>query len=533
MVFNNYSEVLEAQAEWEKQACMELGGEAEDTFYSASTQNYLVMMGMVVFFMQAGFSYLEAGSMGSTAVTSTLFKNYVDAIIGAISFFMVGYGFFNGRASNKFIGHSGFFLEGVGQCEHAFVFFMFTFSQVTCTIVSGAIAGRTKLIAYVVNTVVLSAFVWPVVAHWCWSNQAWLADGSHGTGYNDYAGSGVVHVVGGTAACSMSYLVGPRGTPLFEKHVGRRAIPGHSMPLVAHGTIILWFGFLAFNGGSIIHVDTMEQISVGSLAIINTTLAPCGGGLGALLVEWLLCRRRKEQKYWSLSCLCNGSIAGMVSICAGANQVRPWASILIGLIGGAVYRVYAEVVDWMLIDDPVQAIAVHFGGGTWGVVSVALFSQTHGLFYDISSTTVWSQLGWNLLGLFVVIMWTVVTAGGAHLLLWYFDLLRVDDEHINMGLDLVEHGEGAYHILSGNAALPMHARTHPRKQTLRNRGPSASGGAAASGPHGMGMGMGMGGAAAGAAGAAPPHSAPPSATASASRLAMDSPPAATAAVLTI
>lgn len=451
----------QARLALERTDCIALGGPDDPRhFWSIRSQLFLVTSSIVVFLMQAGFASLEAGSMGSTAVTSTLFKNIIDGLVSGLAYWTVGYGFAYGTGSGSFIGSQGFMLHGVGPCEYAFALFQYTFSSVACTIVSGAIAGRTQLVAYIVISAAMSGFIWPVVAHWTWSDNAWLRDGHDGIGYTDFAGSGIVHVCGSVTAFIMAYMVGPRGTPIFEKSIDKRSLPAHSIPLVAQGTLILWFGFLAFNAGTVAthHLDSMEAVTSVGRAVINTMLCPCGAGVGTLLahhsVHVFRARREvpKRGRKWSLSILCNGILCGMVSICASVNAVKPWAAMIIGFVAGGVFITFRSLIRGLGVDDPVNAVAVHFGGGCWGVIAVAVFSTERSILYSPSDEG-WRQLGWNLLGLVVIICWTATTSGVLVLTLWATGRLRVDDAKINMGLDLCEHGEGAYHI-SQRAALP-------------------------------------------------------------------------------
>eukprot|EP00039_Didymoeca_costata_P008384 m.111365 g.111365 ORF g.111365 m.111365 type:complete len:479 (-) comp14058_c0_seq1:100-1536(-) len=409
-----------------------------DTEVSIQTQFFLVVMGSLVFFMQAGFSLLEAGSVGPTTVVNILFKNFADTILGAICFWAFGYAFAYGdNPSYSFIGDSKYFLQHVSLCEYSQWFYQWTFAATATTIVSGSMAGRTRLSGYLSYSLLLTTFIYPTIVHWTWSSDAWLAEGDDDGGYRDFAGSGIVHVTGGTAALVGAYVVGPRGTTKFETYEKKYEIPGHSMPLVALGTMILFFGFLGFNGGSVLHLDTQEDAAIMSLAVVNTVLAAASGGLITVMLN------RMFLAHWSLQMTCNGCIAGMVAICAGANTVYPWAATIIGLMGGVSFYLWSVLIRNLGIDDAIDAVGVHMGAGAWGVIAVPLFSFEKSIFYD-NTKGAWHDLGWAFAGLAVIILWTGGLCGIMFSILKRYNLLRVTDDTINTGIDIVEHGEAGY-----------------------------------------------------------------------------------------
>lgn len=456
----------------------------------------LIVLGALVMFMQAGFAMIEAGSMGVTSVVSVLFKNMGDCLIGALAWFTFGwawaYGTIEGESPDSpttstqwFIGSSGYFMQNLNPCQYPMWFYQWTFAATTATIVSGAVAGRTQLAAYLAYTLWLVAFVYPTIVHWTWSGQAFLAQGAisgpnAGTGYFDYAGSGIVHCTGGTAALVGAYMVGPRGTKdfvrdglePFENVKDKSEIHGHSMPLVALGTLILFFGFLGFNGGSVLALESVADAVTMSLAVCNTVLAASGGGLASVLTAFL-----SNRKYWSLMEMCNGTIAGMVAICAGANTVYPWAAWVIGFIGGLVYKAWSKMVAKAGIDDPIDAAAVHLGAGAWGVIAVTLFAMDKesplnnygmgGIFYDAYDRLPWVRLGWALLGLLIIISWTAANMFMVFFAVHKLNLLRVDDAIIagEGGLDKHEHGEYAYLINPKEArrmsSIPSESQVQP------------------------------------------------------------------------
>jgi len=395
----------------------------------------------MVFYLQAGFAMLEAGSIGSTSVTNVLFKNFCESMVGALVWFTVGYAFAFGESNTQFIGNKGYFLHLVPECDYAFWFYQWTFSATATTIISGCMAGRTKLATYIVYSIIMTGFVYPVVVHWTWSADPWLTNGpadDDSVGYKDFAGSGIVHLCGGCAGLVGAVMVGPRGTKLFENYKNKQDIEGHSMPLVAMGTLILIFGFFGFNGGSVLSMDSVEDAMGMSRAVISTVMGASGGCLSASALN------KMSNKYWSLMQACNGAIAGMVSVCASANVVEPWAAWVIGLIGGCVFRAVSSAVHKFKVDDAVDAAAVHMGAGAWGVIAAPLFaSKMESVFYD-GTAEAWKNLAWNFLGIFVIITWTVGITLPMFWILKKLGLLRVEDEHIEDGLDKVEHGEWAY-----------------------------------------------------------------------------------------
>eukprot|EP00039_Didymoeca_costata_P021269 m.343962 g.343962 ORF g.343962 m.343962 type:complete len:461 (+) comp23636_c0_seq1:234-1616(+) len=418
---------------------------------SFTSQFFLIIMGSLVMFMQAGFAMLEAGSVGSTTVVNILFKNFADTLIGAICWWALGYAFAYGdNPSYKFIGDSKYFLQHVSLCEYSMWFFQWTFAATATTIVSGSMAGRTQLAGYLGYSILLTAFVYPTIVHWTWSEDAWLAN----EGYTDFAGSGIVHVCGGAAALTGAIIVGPRGTDDFETYDNKYDIPGHSMPLVSIGTLILFFGFLGFNGGSVLAMDSVSDAANMSLAIVNTVIAAAGGGTVTVLIN------RLTLKHWSFMMTCNGAIAGMVAIGAGANAVYPWAGFVIGAIGGISFFGWSFSLKKLGVDDAIDAVGVHMGAGIWGVISVPLFRFEDSIFYD-NSRSAWDALGWHVAGVLVIIAWTMGTTGALFFALKFTNLLRIEDEVINKGVDLSEHGEAAYVFVG--LKVPDHVKEEGRK----------------------------------------------------------------------
>lgn len=403
--------------------------------YTVNTQFFLVVMGSLVIFMQAGFALLEAGSIGVQSVVNILFKNINDMLLGALLWWAVGYAFaYGNNPSYPFIGDSGYFLQHVGLCEYANWFFQWTFAATAVTIVSGAVAGRLSMKAYFGYTILIAGFVYPTTVHWTWSSDAWLAEGDDDGGYyRDFAGSGIVHVTGGISALVGAYILGPR-KGVFEDGQGKPH--AHSLPMVLQGTLILFLGFIGFNGGSVLALDSTSDARLMSLAAVNTVMAGCGGGLTTITIFKVM------DNIWNLPEACNGLLAGMVAICAGANTVYPWAAFVIGAIAGIVYFLWAKALTALKIDDAINASPVHLGAGIWGVIAVPLFSFQDSIFYD-DSNSAWRQLGWAFAGVTVICLW----AGGLMAILFnvlkWLGLLRYDAHD---SLDMAKHGEQAYNM---------------------------------------------------------------------------------------
>eukprot|EP00045_Choanoeca_perplexa_P011247 m.118354 g.118354 ORF g.118354 m.118354 type:complete len:441 (-) comp15563_c0_seq24:134-1456(-) len=401
---------------------------------------FLVIMGALVFFLQAGFAMFEAGGVSAKNTSNILVKNLYDVIIGAITYFFIGWAFSYGANEGDFVGDLGFALEGTDRCDYAMFFFQYTFAATATTIVSGACAERVSITAYVFYSIVITGFIYPFVVYWTWSGNPWLTNGDdEGNGYTDFAGSGIVHMTGGTAAMVGAYMLGPR-----LRRVGSDgrflSLHPHSTPLVALGTFILIFGFFAFNAGSqlaVVDATGDNGVAIG-LAAVNTIMAAAGSGLSAGMIH------KHATGHLSLSITCNGMIAGMVAICAGAGTVLPWAALVIGLIAGGVYTAWSKGMVALGIDDAIDAVAVHLGAGWWGVAAQPLFAEDSGIFYDAGDADAWRRLGWNLAGSIVIFVW----AGGVSFILFKglatFGALRVTEQVEREGLDKTEHGEVAY-----------------------------------------------------------------------------------------
>jgi Amt family ammonium transporter len=414
---------------------------------------WLMLAAMLVFFMQAGFAMVEAGFVRSKNVTNILMKNMLDCSLGAIAFWAVGWGFaygFSGESSGGLVGDGQFFLGGSFGDDYAGWFFQFAFAATAATIVSGAMAERTKFHGYLFYTVFITAIIYPVVVHWTWSGDGWLtafaSDGDPiGTnGYMDFAGSGVVHMVGGFAGLMGAIIVGPRLGKYTDG--GVNPIPGHNISMAVLGMFILWFGWYGFNPGSTLGLSGGLAALAAKVAV-NTTLAAAAGAACMTFISKL-----RYGKY-DIGLTINGALGGLVGITAPCAAVDPWAAVVIGLVAAPIVLLGVEVLDKVRVDDPVGAVSVHGFAGLWGVLSVGLFATETGVLdHTGTESSVYGlllgggaeQLGIQALGAAAIIGWTLVTSGILFLAIKYTVGLRVSEEEELRGLDLDEHGIEAY-----------------------------------------------------------------------------------------
>lgn len=403
---------------------------------------FVFIAAVLVIFMQAGFSMLEAGLTRRKNVSNIMMKNVMDFSVGVLSFFIIGYALAFGLDGNGLFGWGGFFLgtgaEGGAGDLPIPIFFLFqaAFAGTAATIVSGAIAERTKFAAYLIASAVLTAFIYPVVVHWVWNADGWLANLS--TPFVDFAGSTVVHGVGGWAALMGAIIVGAR-IGKYGKDGKPRAIPGHAIPLAVLGVFILWVGWYGFNPGSNLGIaGEGGALAVGRIAV-TTTLAAATGALVAMATIWIKTGKPDT------AMTANGALAGLVGITAGTAAVGYGGSIAIGAIAGVIVVFSVLLLD-KKVDDPVGAISVHGVCGAWGTLAVGIF----GVEDLVGGPTILSgfsftQLGVQALGVAVVFAWVVVTAGILFGILKALGVLRVSPEDEMRGLDISEHGTTGYH----------------------------------------------------------------------------------------
>ena len=404
----------------------------------------------LVYFMQAGFAMCEAGFTRAKNTGNILMKNMMDFVLGSLFFFIFGFAIMHGTDWNGIIGIKGFFnpttladADGLfnGLPIGVFLIFHTVFCATSATIVSGSMAERTKFSMYIVYTIFISVLIYPISGHWTWGG-GWLMNGEEGsfmmslfgTTFHDFAGSTVVHSVGGWIALVGAAILGPR-IGKYGKDGKSKAIPGHSLTIAALGVFILWFGWFGFNPGSQLAAATEADAIAISHVFLTTNLAACAGGFFALLVSWM--------KYGkpSLSLTLNGILAGLVGITAGCDAVSPAGAALIGAICGVVMIFSVDFIDKVLkIDDPVGASSVHGVCGFLGTILTGLFSTSEGLFYGYG----FGFLGAQIFGALVVGAWA---AGMGFIIFKTLDKihgLRVPARVEEEGLDIYEHGESAY-----------------------------------------------------------------------------------------
>lgn len=394
---------------------------------------WVLVCAFLVFLMQAGFSLLESGFVRAKNTCNILMKNYMDFCMASIGFFIFGYAIMFGEG-NGFIGLKGWFLVGAETAAdiplHAFWLFQAVFAGTATTIVSGGVAERMKFTSYLICSFIICAFIYPIIGHWTWGG-GWLTV----MGFTDFAGSTIVHAVGGVAALAGTLILKPR-IGRFNKDGSANAIAGHNIPIAALGIFILWFGWFGFNSGSQLGVGAGSEIS---MIALNTNLSAAAGCIMAMISVWVLFGKP------DLSMTMNGALAGLVGITAGCAFVEPWAAILIGAISGILVVVSVVILDKLQIDDPVGAFPVHGVCGIWGTLAVGIFGvakygSENGLLYGGGFRLLITQLvGVAAICGFIFVSMTVLfkildaTLG-----------LRVSKEEELKGLDIGEHGMEAY-----------------------------------------------------------------------------------------
>lgn len=409
---------------------------AEETIESLTTATdmiWLVLTGSLVFFMQAGFAMVETGLTRTKNTTNILMKNLMDFCFGSIVFWMIGWGLMYGTDKLGLIGFSDFFKGSLGDPNfYRDWFFQVVFAATSATIVSGAMAERTKFKSYLIYTVFISAFIYPISGHWTWGG-GWLSK----LGFHDFAGSTVVHSVGGWAAFMGAIVLGPR-IGKYVKGNGKvtvKAYPGHNIPLAMLGVFILWFGWYGFNPGS-----TLSGVSTDIARVaVTTTLAASAGAVGALLFSWLWFKKPDA------SMTMNGTLAGLVAITAPCAVVSPGASIVIGLISGVLVVLSVEFIDKvLLIDDPVGAVSVHMVNGIFGTLAVGIWGNVDGVAVGLLHGGGFYQLGVQALGVVAVGGWAAIMSWLLFHLIKATVGLRISAKEEMMGLDLSEHKSEAY-----------------------------------------------------------------------------------------
>jgi Amt family ammonium transporter len=448
---------------------------------------WVLVTAFLVFFMQAGFMALEAGFSRSRETVNILLECIVDTCLCGLLYWAFGFAFHFGTG-NGFIGHEFFFLNGApttygttGVAFLAFWLFQFAFADTCSTITSGAMVGRTGFKGDLLYSAAVSGFIYPIFGHWVWGPGGWLgtmspkflASMTHGAVFRDFAGSTVVHTVGGFIALWGAIALGPRLGRKFVRD-GGGPLPPHDLTIGAIGAVILWFGWYGFNPGSTL--SALDYVGMGRVAT-NTTLAACAGGLMALAFVY------PRSKKWDLGMTCNGLLGGLVAVTAPCYWISPMGAVLIGAAAGVIVPLGVDLLEHRRIDDPIGAVAVHGFCGVWGTLALGLFATgqyglptptgadtsavVRGLFYGGGTDQLLAQAIGSLTCVVVIsvvaiaLMWGVKATG----------TLRVERDGELEGIDVFEHGIRAYHMEFGQgvgySTLLGAPRTFPDPDTVR------------------------------------------------------------------
>ncbi len=387
----------------------------------------------LVFWMQAGFAMVEAGFTRAKNTGNIIMKNLMDFCLGTVMFILIGFSLLLGEDIMGFIGEPGFdIFSAYGDFDWSNFIFNLVFCATTATIVSGAMAERTKFLSYCIYSAVISGLIYPIEAHWIWGG-GWLSN----LGFHDFAGSCAIHMVGGLSAIVGAAILGPRIGKFTKDDSGKiikiNAFPGHNLALGALGVFILWLGWYGFNGAAATSVEQLSSI------FVTTTIAPAVATVVCMVFTWL--RYKKPD----VSMCLNASLAGLVAITAGCDVVDAFGAIIIGAVAGVLVVFGVWFLDYKLrIDDPVGAVAVHAFNGIWGTIAVGLFATTTapgndtltGLFYGGGA----GLFGIQWLGVVTVAVWTLVTITITFVIIKKTIGLRASEEEEIIGLDQTEHG---------------------------------------------------------------------------------------------
>ncbi|XP_077252771.1 ammonium transporter 1 member 1-like [Tasmannia lanceolata] len=432
-----------------------------DATYAIDT-TYLLFSAYLVFAMQLGFAMLCAGSVRAKNTMNIMLTNVLDAAAGGLFYYLFGFAFAFGTPGNGFIGHQFFGLKDVPGPSFDYSNFMYqwAFAIAAAGITSGSIAERTQFVAYLIYSSFLTGFVYPVVSHWFWSSEGWASPTRpdnllFGSGVIDFAGSGVVHLVGGIAGLWGALIEGPR-IGRFD-HAGRSvSLRGHNATLVVLGSFLLWFGWYGFNPGSFLIIlksygsggSYYGQWSAIGRTAVTTTLAGCTAALTTLFGKRLL------SGHWNVTDVCNGLLGGFAAITSGCSVVEPWAAIICGFVAAAVLIGFNKLAEKLKYDDPLEAAQLHGGCGAWGIIFTGLFAREkyvnevypgrpgrpYGLFMGGGGRL----LAAHVIQILVIIGWVSVLMGTLFYVLHRMRLLRISAEDEMAGMDLTRHGGFAY-----------------------------------------------------------------------------------------
>ncbi|MFO7322647.1 MAG: ammonium transporter [Chloroflexota bacterium] len=395
---------------------------------------FVFVASMFVFFMQAGFAFLEAGMIRQTGVVNSMMENFMDAAIGGIAFFATGFALALGTDDGSgLFGTTGFFLSGAmeyvdgapvygtGISVFMLFFFQYAFAATAGTIATGAMAERTNFITKIIYSFIVAGFTYPIVIHWIWGG-GWLAQ----QGFLDFAGSAAVHLSGGMVALMGAILLGPRTGRVW----GKPPRP-HNLAYATLGTMILWLGWYGFNPGSAL---SMSENGLVGLVAVNTTLGAVAGAFVAMMFAYF------RSGKWDLAASLNGSLAGLVAITAGCAFVEPWAAFVIGGIAGVLVLLSADLFERLRIDDPAGAFAVHGTCGIFGALAIGIFGQpelgANGLLLGGGI----AQLAIQFTGVIAVMLWMGATSAVIFAVCKALGILRIPEKASTVGIDVYEHG---------------------------------------------------------------------------------------------
>ena len=386
---------------------------------------WVILGGILVFFMQAGFALVESGSVRSKNTVNVLMKNYMDACLGGLVFWLVGFGLMFGVNSTGWFGFSHFAPNDLDDWNWNLLFFQMMFAATATTIASGAMAERIHFVAYVVSAAVVSGFIYPIFGSWAWgglfNGDGWLKQ----LGFIDFAGSTVVHSMGGWVAFAGIVVLGPR-LGRFGKNGQSHYLAGHNLPLVALGGFILWLAWFGFNAGSTINAN----VSIGRIAL-NTHLAACASAVAYMIYALL------RGKAILIKTTINASLGGLVAITAGCASMTPIYAVITGACAGLVVSIMPYFMEKLRLDDVVDAVTVHGFCGAWGTMAAGLFLENNMFNSDIlivQALGVVSAFAWGFGVAYIVFKFLDIVMGG----------LRVDKQHEQRGLDYTEHAELSY-----------------------------------------------------------------------------------------
>ena len=390
---------------------------------------WTLIAAFMVFFMQLGFAMVESGFTRAKNAVNIIMKNLMDFSIGALSFWAVGFALMFGTTTTGFFGTEGFFISNWDPADNwtlCFWIFQTVFCATAATIVSGAVAERANFKAYIIFSAIMTAVIYPIYGSWAWGSlfhgEGWLEK----IGFIDFAGSTVVHSIGGWAALAGAIVLGPR-IGKYTKDGKPRAIPGHNIPLATIGVFILWFGWFGFNVGSETAADTALP-----LIAVNTALSPAAAIMSAMWLTYMF------YKKFDAGMSLNGALAGLVGITAGCANVTPAYAILIGLISGVVVVLSVQFFEKVKVDDPVGAISVHGVCGAWGTLAAGIFN------YNFETGAIEPAIMSQIIGIAAGFAWAFPTAFIAFKLVNVFIRMRATEQEELEGLDFHEHGIDAY-----------------------------------------------------------------------------------------